>query len=65
MEGIGGKDCPCPGLCSRKGDCRACREQHHALGEKTYCETVNAMPPSVLSRVWKAAKWLAYVLCPS
>ena len=33
------KDCPCtyPG-CPRHGDCEACKEYHHSMGQKTSCE---------------------------
>ena len=32
-------DCPCtyPG-CPRHGDCEACKEYHHSMGQKTTCE---------------------------
>ena len=32
-------DCPCtwPG-CLRHGDCKACKEYHHSMGQKTTCE---------------------------
>ena len=33
------KDCPCTWPnCPRHGDCEACKEYHHKIGEKTCCE---------------------------
>ena len=36
-------NCPCawPG-CVNHGNCPACREKHHARGEKTACEKIAA-----------------------
>jgi len=33
------QECPCtwPG-CERHGDCEACKQYHHSLGQKTACE---------------------------
>jgi hypothetical protein len=31
-------NCPCPSDCRRRGDCKACRDFHHARKEPTYCE---------------------------
>lgn len=32
-------DCPCTSSgCPRHGDCDACKDYHHGMGQKTTCE---------------------------
>lgn len=32
-------DCPCTySPCSRHGNCQACKDYHHRMGQKTACE---------------------------